>query len=78
MDPVLSDPIPDLIPLLPEWGRPDPIRYRGLYTLFRNGPDPIRPYAGAYTLCSGAEPILADPIPELTHPPPEWVRSKLI
>jgi hypothetical protein len=28
MDPVLSGPIPELIPLLPEWIRPDPITYR--------------------------------------------------
>jgi hypothetical protein len=43
MNPILSDPIPEHIPLLPEWIRPDPLRYKSLYILFQNGPDPIRP-----------------------------------
>jgi hypothetical protein len=58
MDPILSDPTPELIPLLPEWIRPEPIPYRSLHIFIRNGPDPIRPYTGAYTLSSGADPIL--------------------
>jgi hypothetical protein len=62
--PVLSDPIPELIPLLPEWIRPDPIPYRSLHVFFRRGPDPIRPYL-----------ILSGPMPKLIHPLPEWIRS---
>jgi hypothetical protein len=62
--PILSDPIPELIPLLPEWIRPDPIPYRSLHIFFRRGPDPIRPY-----------PILSGPMPKLIHPLPEWIRS---
>ena len=64
MDPIISDPISELIPILPEWIRPDPIRYWSLYILFRNGPDPIRPDTGAHTLFSCVGPILFDPIPE--------------
>jgi hypothetical protein len=75
MDPILSDPIPELIPLLPEWIRPDPIPYRSVFIFFRNGPDPIRPDTGAYTLSSGAGPILSDPKPELIHLLPECIRS---
>ena len=43
MDPILSEPIPEHIPLLPEWIRPYPIPYRSLHILIRIGPDPIRP-----------------------------------
>jgi hypothetical protein len=68
MDPILSDPTPKLIPLLPEWIRPDPIRYRSLYILSRHGPDPIRSDTGAYTPYSGMDPARPDPIPELIHP----------
>jgi hypothetical protein len=75
MDPILSDPIPELLPLLPEWIRPDPIPYRSLHIFFRSGPDPIRPYTGAFTLSSGADPILSDPKPELIHLLPECIRS---
>jgi hypothetical protein len=75
MDPILSVPVPELIPLLPEWIRPDPIRYLSLHIFFRNGPDPIRPDTGAYTLSSGADPILSDPKPELIHLLPECIRS---
>ena len=75
MGPILADLIPRLMPLLPEWIRPDPIPCRGLHVLFRIGPDPIRPDTGAYTLSSGVEPILSDPMPELVHPLPEWIRS---
>ena len=82
MDPILYDPIPELIPILPEWIRPDPIRYRSLYILFRKGPDHVRsdtgvfsPDTGAHTLAPGVEPILSDPIPEFVHPLPEGTRS---
>jgi hypothetical protein len=75
MDPILPEPIPELLPLLPEWIRPDPIPYRSLHLLFRNGPDPIRPYTEALTLSSGADPILSDPKPELIHLLPECIRS---
>jgi hypothetical protein len=71
MDPILSDPIPELIPLLPEWIRPDPIRYRSLSILYRDESDHIRSGSGAYTLSCGVEPILSDPIPELIHPLPQ-------
>jgi hypothetical protein len=74
-DPILSDIIPDFRPLIPERVRPDPLRYRSLYILFRNRPDTIRPVTGAYTLSSGVEPILSDPIPEFAHYLPEWIRS---
>jgi hypothetical protein len=68
MDPILSDPTPKLIPLLPEWIRPDPIRYRSLYILSRHGSDPIRSDTGAYTPDTGMDPARPDPIPELIHP----------
>jgi hypothetical protein len=75
VDPILSDPIPGLIPILPEWTRPDPFRYRSSYISFRNGSDFIRPDTGAYTLVYDVEPILSDPIPKLVHTLPEWIRS---
>jgi hypothetical protein len=75
MDPILSVPIPKLVPVLPEWIRPGPLRYRSLYTLFRNGPGPIRPDTGAYTVSPGVEPILSDPIPEFVPYLPEGTRS---
>jgi hypothetical protein len=75
MDPILSDLIPELIPLLPEWIRPEPIPYWSLFISFRNGHDPIRPYTGAYTLSSGSDPILSDPMPKLVHLLPGCVRS---
>jgi hypothetical protein len=71
MDPILSDPIPELIPLIPEWIRPVPIRYRSLSILYWDDSDPIRSGTGAYTLSFGVEPILSDPIPELRHPLPQ-------
>ncbi len=71
MDPILSDPIPELIPLLPEWIRPDPSRYRSLYIIYRDEPDPIRSGTGACTLFLGVEPIPSDPTPELIHPLPQ-------
>jgi hypothetical protein len=63
MDPILSDPMPELTPLLPEWIRPDPVRYRSLYILYRDESYPIRPGTGAYTISFGVEPILSDPMP---------------
>jgi hypothetical protein len=78
MDPILSDPIPELMPLLPEWLRSYPIRYRSLCILFRNGPDPIRLDTGAHTISSGVGPILSDPIPEFVHYLPECTRSYTI
>jgi hypothetical protein len=74
MGPILSGPIPELIPLLPEWIRPDPIRYQSICILFRNGPDLVRPDTRAHTLYSCVEPILSDQIPELVHPLPKWTR----
>jgi hypothetical protein len=74
LDPTLSEPIPKLIPILPEWTRPDPIRYRSSYISFRNGSDFIRPDIGAY-IYHNMEPILSDPIQKLVHPFPEWTRS---
>jgi len=71
MDPILSDPTPELIPFLPEWIRPDPIRYRSLCLLYRDESDPIRSGTGAYTLYCGVEPIRSDPTPELIHPLPQ-------
>jgi hypothetical protein len=71
MYPTFSGPIPELIPLLPEWIRPDPIRYRSLHVLYRDDSDPIRSDTGAYTLLFGVEPILSDPTPELLHPLPQ-------
>jgi hypothetical protein len=71
MDPILSDPIPELIPLIPEWIRPDPIRYRSLSILYWDESESIRSGTGAYTLSFGVEPILSDPIPELRHPLPQ-------
>jgi hypothetical protein len=62
-------------PIRPEWIRPVPISYRSLHIFFRNGPDPVRPDPGAYTLSSGADPILSDPKPELIHLLPECMRS---
>jgi hypothetical protein len=75
MDPILSDPIPELIPLTPEWIRPDPIRYRSLYILYWDESDPIRSGTGACTVSFGVEPILSDTTPELLHPLPAWIRS---
>jgi hypothetical protein len=43
MNPILFVPMSEHIPLLPEWIRFDPLRYRSLYILFQNGPDSIRP-----------------------------------
>jgi hypothetical protein len=74
MDPILSDPIPELIPYIPVWNRSYPIRYRSLYILYRDESDPIRSGTGAYALSSGVEPILSAPIPELIHPLPKWTR----
>jgi hypothetical protein len=71
MNPILSGPVQELVHYLPVWNRSYPLRYRSLYTLFRNGPDPIRPDTGAYTLSSGVEPILSDPIPEFVPYLPE-------
>jgi hypothetical protein len=34
MNPILFDPMPWHRPLLPEWIRPDPLRYKSLYILF--------------------------------------------
>jgi hypothetical protein len=65
MGPTLSDPIPELIHRRTEWIRPDPIRYRSLCILFRNGSDPIRSDTGAYTSSPGMGPTLSDQIPEL-------------
>jgi hypothetical protein len=70
MDPTLSDPLPELMHYLPVWSRSYPIRSLSLHTIFRNGPDPIRPDTEAYTVSSGVEPILSDPILELVHPLP--------
>jgi hypothetical protein len=67
VDPARSDPMPKLEPILPEWIRPDPIRYRSSYILFRNGSDPVRSDTGAYTSFSGMDPTLSEPIPELIH-----------
>jgi hypothetical protein len=75
MNPILSGPVQELVHYLPVWNRSYPLRYRSLYTLFRNGPDPIRPDTGAYTLSSGVEPILSDPIPEFVPYLPEGTRS---
>jgi hypothetical protein len=75
VDPVLFDPIPELIPLLPVWNRSIAIRYRSLYIIYRDESDPIRPGTGAYALSFSVEPILSDPIPKLIHPLPEWIRS---
>jgi hypothetical protein len=60
VDPIRSDPTPKLEPILPEWIRPDPSRYRSSYILFRDGPDHLRPDTGAYTLfprCNRSHPI---------------------
>jgi hypothetical protein len=78
MDQTISDIIPELIPFLPEWIRPDTIRYRSLYILLRDGPDLIQPDTGAYALSSDVEPIPSDPIPKLVHPLPGWIRSYAI
>jgi hypothetical protein len=75
MDPILSEPIPEQMPLLPEWIRPYPIPHRSLHIFLRIGPDPIRPDTGAYTLSSGADPILSDPKPELINLLPECIRT---
>jgi hypothetical protein len=75
MDPILSDPIPKLIPLLPEWIRPDPMRHRSLYILYRDASDLIRSGTGAYTLLFSVEPILSDTLPELLHPLPQQLSS---
>ena len=75
MDPILSDPIPELIPLLPERIRSDPIRYRSLSILYRDESDHIRSGTGAYTLSCGVEPNLSDPTPELVHPLSGCIRS---
>jgi hypothetical protein len=64
-----------LCPIRPEWIRPDPIPYRSLHIFFRKGPDPIRPDTGAYTLSSGADPILSEPKPELVPILPDCIRS---
>jgi hypothetical protein len=70
MDPILSDPIPEIIPYIPVWNRSDPIRYRSLYILYRDESDPIRSGTGACALSFGVEPILSDPAQELVHPLP--------
>jgi hypothetical protein len=71
MYPILSDPIPELIPLLPERIRSDPIRYRSLSIIYRDESDPIRSGTGACTLSFGVEPIQSDPTPELIRPLPQ-------
>jgi hypothetical protein len=72
-DPILSDPKPDLIHLLPACIRSYPIRCRSLYILCRNGSDPSRLDTRAYTPSSGMDPTRSDPIPMLTHLLPKRV-----
>jgi hypothetical protein len=67
MDPTRSAPIPELIHPLPEWTRPHPTRYRGLYIIFRCGTDHTRAHAGACTSSTGMNPIISGPVPELKH-----------
>ena len=57
MNPILSGPVPELIPYPAVWNRSDPIRHRSLYILYPNSSDPIRPDTGAYTSLSGMDPI---------------------
>jgi hypothetical protein len=57
MNPILSDPVPELIPYLAVWNRSDPIRHQSLYILYPNSSDPLRPDTGAYTSLSGMDPI---------------------
>jgi hypothetical protein len=68
MDPTRPAPTPELARPLPEWTRPAPTRYRSLFIIFRNGPDPIRSDTEAYTSFPGMDPILSDPIRELRPP----------
>jgi hypothetical protein len=75
MDPILSDPVPKLIPYTPERIPSYPIRYQSLYPFFRNGSDPIRSHIEAYTSSSEMDPTLSDPIPELIPYPPVRIRS---
>jgi hypothetical protein len=60
MNPILSDPVPELMRYL---------------SVFRCGTDPIRSDTGAYTSYTLTALILSGPIPELIHPFPEWTRS---
>jgi hypothetical protein len=57
MNPIISDPVPELIPYLAVWNRSDPIRHQSLYILYPNSSDPLRPDTGAYTSLSGMDPI---------------------
>jgi len=75
MGPTLSDPLPELIHYLPVCSRSYPIRSLSLYTIFRNGPDPVRSHTGAYSSSSELSPTISDPIPELIHYLPVRVRS---
>ncbi len=75
MDPILSDPTPELIHPPPDWIRSYPIRCLSLHTFFRNRADRIRSDTGVNTSSSGMGPTLSDPIPELIHYLPVWSRS---
>ena len=57
MNPILSDPAPELIQYLSAWNRSYPIRCRSLYILYPNSSDPIRLDTGAYTFPSGTDPL---------------------
>jgi hypothetical protein len=106
INPILSDPVPELVHYMSVCNRSYPIRHRSLYILLSNSPDPFRPNTGDYaslygrdpilyrrfgnlfrngsdplrsdtedsTSSHGMDPILSDPIPELLHPLPAWIR----
>jgi hypothetical protein len=67
MDPTRCDPIPELVHPLPEWTRPYPTRYQGLYIICWCGTDHIRSDTGTCTSSTGMNPILSGPVPELMH-----------
>jgi hypothetical protein len=57
MNPILSDPVPELVQYRSVWNRSYPIQHRSFYILCPNSSDPIRPDTGAYTSLYGRDPI---------------------
>ena len=75
MNPILSDPVPELIPYIAVWNRSDPIRHRSLYILYPNSSDPLRPDTGAYTSLSGMDPIRSNIFDNLFRNGSDPIRS---
>jgi hypothetical protein len=72
---ILSDMIAELVHHMMGCIRSEPVRYRSLYVLSRDGSDPIRSDTGVHTFIIPAALILSEQTTELIHPFLEWIRS---